>query len=700
MTSSVGVRLALLTSIALFGPCAALGQTAPVASDPAVAPAPIPTTVAGRRVFTPADFTRFAPKTAFDMIAQVPGFTLRGSGQERGLGEASENVLINGERIANKSGGAIAELRNLSAQNVERIEIVEAAQLGVAGLSGEVANVIVKAGNKSSGQFEWRPEVRPHYATPAIFRGSASYSATTGPFDTTLSIENGGGHGGFGGPVTIDDRMGDRVETRHQEFHSEFDQAKMSARVKYDAPGSSVANLTATWSPYWAGFESEERRLRTDGDHRSRRTREKQNGYVVDVGGDYEFAVGPGRLKAIGLRHFEHEPTVTTQITEFDSKAPDSGVRFSRDARIGETIGRLEYGWKSGKNVWQVTAERADNRLEQVGRLFALSPAGSFVESPFPEGSGIVAERRYEGTATFSRPLSSKIDLQLVGGAEVSRLERVDGDEAARKFFRPKGSVTLGWRPAKGWDASFKLRRRVGQISFYDFLAQPNLNNDRENAGNPNLVPPQSWEIEGEVGRELGRWGKTRLKLTAQRVEDIIDIIPIGENGEAIGNLPRAKRIGLESTSTLLFDPIGWKGAKLDLTVALEKTSVKDPLTGDLRAISGNQGRLIQASLRHDIPGSKIAWGVDAEHSKNARNFFLSQISAGREGPVFADVYVEHKDIFGLTVRGSVRNVLGARHYFERVVYDGRRERDPVAFVQKNDQLIGPIFSLSVKGKF
>ena len=32
---------------------------------------------ATKRVYTPADFARFAPKTAYDMLAQVPSFTIR-----------------------------------------------------------------------------------------------------------------------------------------------------------------------------------------------------------------------------------------------------------------------------------------------------------------------------------------------------------------------------------------------------------------------------------------------------------------------------------------------------------------------------------------------------------------------------------------------------------------------------------------------
>src|SRR5207245_2822149 len=91
--------------------------TPAVAQPPATA-APART---AKRVYTPADFARFAPKTAYDMLAQVPSFTIRSADTtERGLGQASENVLINGQRIANKSGGAIDQLQRTSAASVDR----------------------------------------------------------------------------------------------------------------------------------------------------------------------------------------------------------------------------------------------------------------------------------------------------------------------------------------------------------------------------------------------------------------------------------------------------------------------------------------------------------------------------------------------------------------------------------------------------
>ena len=681
----------------------AMGASAQEASGDAprpVASEVVATNEAGKQVYTPADFARFAPKTAYDMLVQVPSFTIRQADQERGLGQASENVLINGQRIANKTGGAVDELRRIAAASVERIEVVDASSLGIAGLSGQVANVIVAQQKAGSGQFEWRPDFRAHYAEPNLFDGMISYTDQTGPVEYTLSINNNAGRGAFGGAIAVTDPLGNLAENRNEVFHSESELVTFQSKFAIDGPGSSLGNLTLGYTPYWAPSFAREVRRRVDGDIRTRTTEQTLDGYYIDFNADYSFKAGPGTLKLIGLRHFDHEPVDTVQTTEFASGAPDEGVRFLRDSRIGETVLRAEYGWKGGRNDWQVTLERAYNSLDQRGSLFELDPSGEFDPISYPEGSGQVVETRYEGLGTWSRSLSAKVDIQVAAGAEISELGRVDGDVPPSTFFRPKGSVTLGWRPDREWDFSLKLRRRVGQISFYDFLAQPNLREERENTGNPDLVPPQSWEAEIEGGKSLGPWGQTRLTAYYHLIEDIVDIIPIGEDGEAVGNLPKANRFGAQWRSTFLLDPTGFKGAKLDLTAGFEDTSVRDPLSGEKRAISGTRNRWIEASFRHDIPGSDWAWGMDAEHGHFARNFYLSEINRSWEGPVWLSAYVENKDVMGLTVRAGVNNLLDARHRFERTVYDGRRLRDPVLYSQSNDQLIGPVFFFLVKGTF
>jgi hypothetical protein len=691
------VRVALLSSACLMlVPTGAWAQ----ASDPAVAPAPAPP-VAGKRVYTAADFARFAPKNAYDMLVQVPGFSIRSATQERGLGQASENVLIDGQRVANKSGGAIDQLKRVPAGNVDRIEILDAATLGIAGLSGQVANVIVKQDQKSGGQFEYSPHFRARFAKPSVIAGSLSYTGETGPIDYTLSIKNEPGRGAFGGPVYIYDRNRILTETRREIYRGEYGQAAMQAKLGYDGPGSSIGNLTLGYTPYWNPSRLTDERLLVTGERRSRDIQTELDGYEANINADYEFGVGPGRLKLIGVRQWEHAPLVQDLIFTFDTTGADStGTRFSRDTRVGETILRGEYGWETGSNDWQVSLERAFNSLDQKGQLFELDRRGEFVEVDFPQGTGKVTEVRYEGIGTLSRPLTSNLDVQVAAGGEISRLDRVDDDQPARKFFRPKGSINLAWRPSQGWDASLKLRRRVGQISFYDFLAQPKLSEDRENAGNPDLVPPQSWEIETEVARDLGKWGKTRLRTFYHRVEDIIDVIPIGENGQGIGNLPRASRLGFESVSTFQLDPIGWGGAKLDLTVGREWTSVKDPLTGEKRPISGVRSKWANAQIRHDIPNTPFAWSAYAQYNYYTKYFYLTEIYHSLDLPFFIGFYVEHKNVLGTTVRLSFDNLIDSKHKVWRTIYSGYRDRTPVAFFQKQDQAVGPIFSLSIKGTF
>ena len=103
------------------------GAAAPrPAQETGDAPPPEPTlpaTVEGSKTFLPADFTRFAPRNALDMLRNVPGFTIREATQERDLGAATGNVLINGQRISGKSNDVLTELGRIPASNVVRIEI-------------------------------------------------------------------------------------------------------------------------------------------------------------------------------------------------------------------------------------------------------------------------------------------------------------------------------------------------------------------------------------------------------------------------------------------------------------------------------------------------------------------------------------------------------------------------------------------------
>ena len=194
--------------------------------------------------------------------------------------------------------------------------------------------------------------------------------------------------------------------------------------------------------------------------------------------------------------------------------------------------------------------------------------------------------------------------------------------------------------------------------------------------------------------------GQDAAARLCHKITDIIDIIPIGATDEGVGNLPSATRFGIVSTSTMQFDPIGWRGAKLDATLGIERTRVRDPLTGIERSISGNHDAWMDFSFRQDVPRSRFAWGAEASYDHFNQTYYTTQVQRSWEGPWFVQRLYRAQESGRDDRKVSVINLLDARHRLDRFVYDGRRTLNPLLFREQHNQLIGPIFAFSVKGNF
>lgn len=662
--------------------------------------APMPSESASGQVYTAQDFARFSPTSAFDMLRQLPGFSIREEDQGRGLGQANVNVLIDGERIATKSESVTDRLGRIAAARVVRIEIVDGATLKIPGLSGQVANVVTDGAGTLSGQFTWRSVVRPHYAHPSFWAGEASITGKGGALEYTVALSNQNGRGAAGGPTLVKGPDGALLERRNAELAIDNENPKLSGQLKWDGPGSSVGNFNAFIRRHTFDLTQDEDRTRPGLTDRRWDYDAKGRDYDYEIGGDFEFAVGPGRLKLIGLERYQHENYDEAAVFSYPDGTAPAGNRYMQITDSGEHIGRAEYGWQMWGGSFQLAAEAAFNRLDQSARLFDLSPASQFVELPFPEGTGGVREDRYEAVLTHSRQLAGNLSLQFGIGGEYSQLSQTGPGGLSRSFRRPKGSASLAWTPQPGLDLSLKLERKVGQLEFGDFLARVFLDDDNQNAGNAQLVPEQEWLLELETKKSLGPWGSTTLRLFTRRVSDFIDVIPV-PGGESVGNISgRARLSGFHWESTFNFDPAGWKGAKLDLTMDWENSSLSDPLTGRRRAWSWHDDRFVEGILRYDIPATPWALGAGANYSHSRPYVRVYEVGRNWEGPIYTWAFVEHKDVLGLTVNLQVFNLNNGRRRMWRTVYAGPRDGGVVRFAEDRNELIGPIFRLEVKGKF
>lgn len=687
---------------ALMAACWALPVQAQETGDAPPPQPTLPATVAGAQSYTPADFARFAPRTALDMLRQVPGFVIQeGDTDRRGLGQAQTNVLIDGQRFSGKSNDVVTELGRIAATNVVRIDIVDGATLDVPGLSGQVANILTSQQGKGiSGSFAWRPQIRAKRTPPRLLNGEVSVTGRSGRFEYTLALENDSFRNGNAGLERVFRPDGSLIDLRDEVLDVFGDQPKISTGLKYQGANGDIANLNGSFQIYHSDVQERGKRRPVGGVARDRTVDEIEREHNYEIGGDYETGLGGGRIKLIGLHRFEHSPFTQTVVETFpdDPARPAEGSRFKQVADETESILRSEYRWKAGSADWQISLEGALNQLDADNGVFTLDANGDFQPEPLPNSVSTVKEKRAEAMLTYGRPLAPTLTLQASAGGEYSNISQTGEAGLDRTFVRPKGFVSLAWKATPRLDISAKLERVVGQLDFFDFVASANVSGGTTDAGNVNLVPQQSWELQVEAARNLGAWGTTKLRLYGQQITDIVDIVPIGDDGQAPGNLDKARVYGFEWISTFTFDPIGLKGAKLDLEVQAQRSRLTDPVTAMKRGINEVLDHRVLANFRHDIPATNWAYGAGYDRYIDTAGFRLDQAFRFLNEPGVVSVFVEHKDVMGLTVRGSIDNLLGTNESFERVFYNGRRT-NPIDFTEHRDRYYGMVFTLAITGK-
>ncbi|MFK8029262.1 MAG: TonB-dependent receptor plug domain-containing protein [Gammaproteobacteria bacterium] len=652
-----------------------------------------------RQTFEPADFDRFAPRTALDMARQVPGFTIDQGDSSRGFGQASTNLLINGRRISGKSNGPVDALSRIPVDDVATLEILDGASLDIGGLSGQVLNIITRSGGGISGRYRYSPQYR---TDDLPFRwGNMEVSIAGGSefSQWTLSLANNQEKFGNEGPERLIDADGQVIDTRDEVTIEDFDQPGLAGSYTRVDEAGRVLNLTGEVNWFLFDFLERSERNPIDDVARERQLRQSEDEFNFEVGADYEFGLGSGRLKLIGLHRFEHSPTEARTDFIFADSRPNEGSLFERTADEAETVVRSEYTVGGYGGDWQLSFEGTRNYLDIEAELSERNASNELEPVDLPGASSRVEEDRAEVTLSYSRALAKTLQLQTSLGAEYSEISQIGEFGQTRDFVRPKGFVSLNWRASVTRNVSMRVERRVGQLSFFDFISSVNINQDRINVTNADLVPSQSWLFDVEIQQSFGDYGSATLSAFYEDISDIVDRIPIEDGGQAAGNIDEAKRYGASTNITLLFDLLGWKGARLDLEAEYIDSEVRDPLLGTKRRISRDDYLEYEATLRVDFPGTQWAAGISVDYNENTPLVRVDEISVSKPSAPFTFVFLEHKDVFGMTVRGSLRNINDQSDNFFRTAFNDRLTND-VLFREERFREFGLVMRVDFEGGF
>lgn len=648
------------------------------------------------RQFTVADFKQYAPQNALDIVNRIAGFALAEEDKQRGLGQASSNILVNGTRIAGKSNGIITTLQRIPVASIVAIDIYEGASLGIPGLSGEVVDVVVKS-NTFAGNWRWELQHRDEHdeVDPAYWKANISMAGSVGTTSWNLGLDNDYQRLGFGGPETLYDASDNEIESRDEYGLFDRDKATLSLGLAFEPDSGNTGHVNLAYQQFWQG-DLETRDSNLAG--RDQRFERADNEWSAEVSGDYRFPIADGQLKLIGFQSVKRLPAKSIRVGIDNPETDRSESR--RTDKTDESILRSEFDWLGEHNSsWQWAFESAYNSFDRhfVARntgALAFGSSGLDLQNVRAK----VEELRFETNLSYSRPLTAKLSMQSSIGIENSNLEQSGDQQQERNFTRPKGLLALAYQYSSATNISIKLERIVDQLEFTDFIASADLNTGETNAGNPDLVPPQLWRAELSIDQSFKQWGALSVKLIAEDIEDIVDRIPVA-NGDAAGNLAGAKRYGLELTSALEFTPMGWRGARLEIDAIFNRSELDDPITGESRRINNELIHDVTFELRHDIPDTFWAWGLSYRLERNAPTFRLNQVSELRQNRGLAFPFIEHKNVFGLTARFKIRNFDDRTDTLERKFYTPRRDG---VFVgrESRDRDFGKIYFLELFGSF
>ena len=662
------------------------------------------------RTFTIADFEQFAPRTALDMVRQIPGFSISRSDGQRGFGQAQENILINGQRISSKSTGAAEVLSRIPATNVERIELVEGANLDIPGLSGQVANVIATA-NGVSGTWTYRQRFRENLP-PALDWFEVSVNGQNGALGWTLGVETEPGRGASAGREDVFENFtngtGELVRYREEEFTFIADFVNINGSLNWKPANGHIANLNAEYNLWEPDQRETTSTFAPDGTLLSQSVFQfKENEWNSEVSGDYELDLGPGRFKLIGLQRNEHSPT---RAKSFGANVDGTNLRnniFDSTTDESESILRGEYNLTGANNSdWQFSLEGAFNTLENEQQRFTGTTFDAVTEVA-ANPAVRVEEKRGEAFITHGRQLTKDLRLQTSLGVEQSEImsESVQASQT-RRFTRPKGSASLAWTMNDKTKINASITREVGQLNFFDFVSNVDLNRGDDNAGNIDIVPDQRWRLGLEVERDFGSWGAVTAEVFGEQIEDLGDLVPIAipnttpqEIGEGPGNIDTASRFGIEIDGTIKFDNLGWTGAQLEYELFAQDTFVDDPFTGETRDFNGNTIYFYELNFRHDIPKTDWAWGINYERFEDAPVFRRNVRRYFTQPQGFSWAFIEHKDVFGMTASLFYANLTDSDDDFQRIEYTPDRN-GTIRQIEDRSRNFGGILTLRLQGSF
>ena len=617
-----------------------------------------------------AFFLRFAPRTALDMVGQLPGFALDvGNTSVRGFSQAAGNVVIDGARPSSKTETLESALARIPARRVQRIEVGRGDQFGSDyATKSQVANIVLTSGGGFDGSVtgslrrRFTGKIVPDVAATALLkRGASSFSLSAGT-GVTDSIEEG------------TDRLtsvpgGELVEHRRKVNDIRQRDSYVSGSWALEKDAAHSVRINFRYEPHYNPLYQRNHVVPASGPERDDRLVQDYRTDVFELGGDVTRPLAGGAIKLVGLFNRVHRDHQDSVVNRLSAGSVVGGFSQSDVATRGETIGKLSWTRSDLAGFsFETGGEIALNSLDDKVDLFVIAAGGEKTRIDLPIDDATVREKRAEVYVNAGRQISTQLRVDAGLTDEMSKL-KVRGDTQADRSLRfAKPSLTIDYRAKRGWHGQLSIKRTVAQLDFYDFISAATLSSGQVSGGNAELLPQRAWELQASIEHPLWGDGVVKIDLARQQIALLQDRILSPDGYDAPGNIGS----GILSSATLTIDAplqrFGLSGTRFKADATVQRTRVKDPITGGRRGFSGYFPEWSwEASLRRDA--GKFAYGAKVQNRARIAFYRGDEIDANQSLGPYATAFVEYRPSARTTVTFDVDNLLNNGGGRDRLFY-------------------------------
>lgn len=608
----------------------------------------------GKLVYGAVFFQPFSSANALQMVEQLPGFKLDGGDTTaRGFSQAAGNVVINGQRPSSKSESLQTILERIPASRVVRIELEAGNAFGTdyAGKS-QVANVILSDAGGIAGTLDAKLQRRSNAVL--VPNGSVSLLFTRGAstFNGAFKLENMGLFEDGQDRLTILPSEA-LVETRAKVNNRHAHETTFALGWEYAPDAGHSAHLSAKIVGRPWNDDETSRVTLADGSARDDLFTQRHTTSRYELSGDVLFPLAGGTIKLNALATHRHRVWTDASYRSANGSQLD-GKTQTLDDFSDERVTRLSWtrpdiaGW-----TLALDGEGDFNRLRSQVDLYALDAANQPTRVDLAIDHAVVTEYRGEAFASIGRALSKSVHLDLGLTYEASLLT-VGGDVSARrvlKYLKPNAS--LDWMDGP-WHTELGVQRTVAQLDFADFVSGADVNVDRVNGGNAELVPQRLWKLRASADRTILGDGRVKIELGYNHVSQVQDRVPTSDGFDAPGNLGNGSEWIAKTNVDLPMSRFGIKGGRLSLYGAYIDSAVGDPYTLTDRPFSGQTLFAYTVAFRQDL--GPFAWGVTMSGDTGVTNFRRHETDRQRGISPNVSAFAEYRPNSRLTMAVGIEN--------------------------------------------